>query len=98
IVKDNYGTTDMPTTGGSIALKDSVPSADAFQVRKLRQAGAIILAKANMHEFGYGITTVSSLGGQTLNPYDPRRNPGGSSGGVGAGIAASFAAVGMGSD
>src|SRR5678810_178063 len=51
-----------------------------------------------MHELAAGITTISSLGGQTRNPYDPRRCPGGSSGGTGAAIAASFAAVGWGSD
>ena len=98
ILKDNYDTGDMPTTGGSIALAGSIPPDDAFQVRKLREAGAVILAKANLHELARGITTISSLGGQTRNPYDPSRNPGGSSGGTGAAIAASFAAAGMGSD
>ena len=71
---------------------------DAFQVRKLREAGAVILGKTNLHEFAYGITTISSLGGQTLNPFDTTRNPGGSSGGTGAAVSANFAAVGMGSD
>lgn len=98
ILKDNYSTADLPTTGGSKALAGFVPNADATQVRRLREAGAIILGKANLHEFAYGITTVSSLGGQTRNPYDPSRIPGGSSGGTAAAIAASFAAVGMGSD
>jgi len=70
----------------------------AFIVRRLRDAGAIVIGKSNMHELAAGITTISSLGGQTLNPYDPRRCPGGSSGGTGAAIAASFAAVGWGSD
>ena len=93
-----HRTVDMPTTGGIIALATSVPPDDAFQVRKLREAGAIILGKANLHELARGITTVSSFGGQTRNPYDPERNPGGSSGGTGAAVAASFAAVGMGSD
>ena len=98
ILKDNFDTIDMPTTGGSLALKDSIPSDDAYQVQKLKDAGAIILAKANLHEFAFGYTTSSSLGGQTLNPYNLDRIPGGSSGGTGAAIAASFAAVGMGSD
>ena len=98
IVKDNFDTVDMPTTGGIIALATSVPPDDAFQVRKLRDAGAIILGKANLHELARGITTISSFGGQTRNPYDPERNPGGSSGGTGAAVAASFAAVGMGTD
>ncbi len=98
ILKDNYDTADMPTSAGSVALAGFAPGRDGFQVRKLRSAGAVILAKANMEELAMGITTIGSLGGQTLNPYDPRRNPGGSSGGTGAAIAAGFAAVGMGSD
>jgi len=98
ILKDNFDTADMPTTAGTLALMGFIPPDDAFQVRKLREAGAVILAKANMHELASGITTISSLGGQTLNPYDPTRNPGGSSGGTGAAVAASFAAAGMGSD
>jgi Asp-tRNA(Asn)/Glu-tRNA(Gln) amidotransferase A subunit family amidase len=98
ILKDNFDTYDLPTTAGSIALASSRPADDAFVVRKLREAGAVILGKANLHEFAAGITTISSLGGQTRNPYDPRRCPGGSSGGTGAAIAASFAAVGWGSD
>ena len=98
ILKDNYDTGDLPTSGGSLALADSRPADDAFVVRKLRAAGAVILGKANMHELASGITNVSSLGGQTRNPYDPTRCPGGSSGGTGAAIAASFAAVGWGSD
>ena len=98
ILKDNYSTTDLPTTGGSVALRGFVPSSEAFQVRKLRDAGAVILAKANMQELASGITNVSSLGGQTCNPYDPTKNPGGSSGGSGVAAAASFAAIAYGSD
>ena len=98
VVKDNYDTADMPTTAGAIGLATSIPPDDAFQVRRLREAGAIVLGKTNMHELARGITTVSSIAGQTRNPYDPARNPGGSSGGTGAAVAASFAAVGMGSD
>jgi Asp-tRNA(Asn)/Glu-tRNA(Gln) amidotransferase A subunit family amidase len=98
IMKDNYDVYGMPTSGGTLALATAFPADDAFQVRRLREAGAVILGKANMHELAYGITTIASLGGQTLNPYDLRRNPGGSSGGTGAAIAASFAAVGWGSD
>ncbi|MEO8028411.1 MAG: amidase family protein [Bryobacteraceae bacterium] len=98
LVKDNYSTKDMQTTAGTLALIGFVPSADAFQVRKLREAGAVILAKANLHELASGITTTGSAFGQTHNPYDPTRNPGGSSGGTGAAVAASFAAAGMGSD
>ena len=98
VLKDNYDTYDMPTTASAIALTGFVPSDDGYQVRKLREAGAVFIGKTNMHEFARGIETVSSLGGQTLNPYDPRRNPGGSSGGTAAAVAANFAAVGMGSD
>ena len=98
VIKDNYDTADMPTTGGSIALATSQPARDAFQIAKLKDAGAIILAKANLQELAAGIVTVSSLGGQTKNPYDLTRNPGGSSGGTGAAVAASFAAAGMGTD
>ncbi|MBM4184383.1 MAG: amidase [Gemmatimonadetes bacterium] len=98
ILKDNYDTFDMPTSGATLALATLQPADDAFQVRRLRAAGAVIVGKSNLHELAYGITSISSLGGQTLNPYDTRRNPGGSSGGTGAAIAASFAAVGWGSD
>ena len=98
VIKDNYDTVDLPTTAGSIALKGSMARRDAFQVRRLRDAGAVVIGKTNLHEFARGITTVSSLGGQTRNPYDPTRNPGGSSGGTGAAVAANFAAFGMGSD
>ncbi|MEO2158623.1 MAG: amidase family protein [bacterium] len=98
LLKDNYETVDMPTSGASVALSSFFPESDAFQVKRLREAGAIILGKTNMHELAAGITTISSLGGQTKNPYDISRNPGGSSGGTGAAIAASFAAIGWGSD
>lgn len=98
LIKDNYNTTDLPTTGASQSLAEFVPDDEATQVKKLRDAGAIILGKTNLHEFAYGITSISSLGGQTRNPYDTQRMPGGSSGGTAAAIAANFAAVGMGSD
>ena len=98
VVKDNYNTDHMPTSGGSVALANFIPSENASQVDKLLRAGAIILAKTNLHEYAYGITSIGSLVGQTRNPYDPRRVPGGSSGGTGAAVAASFAAAGFGSD
>ena len=98
LIKDNYDMAGVPTTIGSLAMAGLMPPDDAFQVRRLRDAGAVILGKTNLHEFARGITTVSSLGGQTRNPYGPSRNPGGSSGGTGAAVAASFAAAGMGSD
>ena len=98
VVKDNYDMVGLPTTGGSVALADWYPPDDAHQVARLKTAGAVIIGKTNMHELAYGIETISSLGGQTRNPYDPTRNPGGSSGGTGAAVAANFAAAGMGSD
>jgi Asp-tRNA(Asn)/Glu-tRNA(Gln) amidotransferase A subunit family amidase len=98
VLKDNYDTADMPTTGGSVTLAKSIPAADGFVVKRLRAAGAIILAKANLMELAWSGTTVSSLGGQTRNPYDLTRTPGGSSGGTGAAIAANFAVLGTGSD
>jgi amidase len=98
VVKDNFETADMPTTAASRALDGFQTGRDAFQIARLRAAGAVVIGKTNLHELAYGITTVSSLGGQTRNPYDPARNPGGSSGGTGAAVAASFAAAGMGSD
>ncbi|HUE96951.1 MAG TPA: amidase family protein, partial [Longimicrobiaceae bacterium] len=98
ILKDNYATFDMVTSAGSLALSALRPPADAFQVRRLREAGAVIVGKANMDELASGYVGISSLGGQTLNPYDLTRIPGGSSGGTGASIAASYAAVGWGSD
>jgi Asp-tRNA(Asn)/Glu-tRNA(Gln) amidotransferase A subunit family amidase len=98
LVKDNYDTVDMPTSGGALGLATMQPAMDAFQVTRLRAAGAVILGKTTMHELAAGIVTISSLTGQTRNPYDLMRVPGGSSGGTGAGVAASFAAAGMGSD
>ena len=98
VVKDNYETVEMPTAAGSLALGSFQTTTDAFQVTRLRDAGAVIIGKTNMHELASGITTISSIGGQTRNPYDLMRNPGGSSGGTGAAIGASFAAAGMGSD
>lgn len=98
IIKDNFNTHDMPTSSGSIALAGFRPASDAAQLAKLRKAGAILLAKANMDEFATGGSGLSSLGGQTKNPYDPSRNPGGSSGGTAVAIAANYAVVGMGTD
>ena len=93
LVKDNYETLEMPTTAGSIALASFHPARDAFQVQRLKAAGAVILGKTNMHELASGITTVGSRFGQTKNPYDLDRNPGGSSGGTGAAVGPSPLAV-----
>jgi amidase len=98
VLKDNMNTADLPTTGGSIAFAGAQPQADAFIVARLRESGAVILGKTNLHELARAGTTVSSLGGQTLNPYDLSRTPGGSSGGTAVAVAANMAPVGLGSD
>src|ERR1700758_3312663 len=98
VLKDNFDTADMPTTAGALTLKGAQPDKDAFAVKKLREAGALILGKTNLQEFASGGISVSSLGGQVLNPYDLSRTPGGSSGGTGAALAANFAVLGTGSD
>lgn len=99
IVKDNYDTKDLQTTGGSLALKGSIPPDDAFQVRKIREAGAIVLAKSNMAEWAFSpYVSESSISGITRNPYDLTRVPAGSSGGTGAAVAANLGAVGLGTD
>nr|KAK5442295.1 hypothetical protein LTR18_006148 [Exophiala xenobiotica] len=98
LLKDNYDATPMPSTGGCLALNSSTPTHDAPTVAAFRRAGAVILGKSNLHELALEGLSVSSLGGQTLNPYDFSRTPGGSSGGTGAAIAASFAVFGTGTD
>jgi Asp-tRNA(Asn)/Glu-tRNA(Gln) amidotransferase A subunit family amidase len=98
ILKDNFNTFDIPTSGGNVSMKTSTPPADAFAVARIRKAGALILAKSNLQEFARGGMSISSLGGQVRNPYDLGRTPGGSSGGTGAAIAANFAVLGTGSD
>ena len=99
IVKDNYDTKDLQTTGGSLALQGSIPPDDAYQVSKLREAGAIILAKSNMAEWAFSpYVTESSIAGVTRNPYDLERVPAGSSGGTAAAVAANFGVAGLGTD
>ena len=98
LLKDNIDTADLPTTAGSVCLAKHQPQQDAFLVKRLKAAGAIVLAKVNLHEFAVWGETVSSLKGQTLNPYDLTRTPGGSSGGTGAGVAAGFGVAGIGTD
>ncbi len=99
IVKDNYDTKDLQTTGGSLALKGSIPPDDAYQVRVLREAGAIVLAKSNMAEWAFSpMETESSIAGTTRNPYDLDRVPAGSSGGTAAAVAANFGVAGLGTD
>jgi amidase len=100
IVKDNYETTDMPTSAGSLSLKGVMSKTDAFQIKKLREAGALMLAKSNMAEFAFDpMETVNSLlPGYTRNPYALDRVTAGSSGGTAAALAANFGAIGHGSD
>ncbi|HKJ00792.1 MAG TPA: amidase family protein [Longimicrobiales bacterium] len=100
IVKDNYDTHDMPTTGGSASLEGSIPADDAYQVRRIREAGAIVLAKSNLAEFAFtAMETVGSmLPGWTFNPYALNRVTAGSSGGTAAAVTANFGLVGLGTD
>jgi Asp-tRNA(Asn)/Glu-tRNA(Gln) amidotransferase A subunit family amidase len=100
IVKDNMQTTDLPTTAGSLAFEGWVPKKDAFLVRKIREAGAIVIAKSNMAEFAFSpYETVSSiLPGYTKNPYALDRVTAGSSGGTAAAVAAGFGTLGLGTD
>ncbi len=96
VLKDNYDTVEMQTTGGSVLLEGAIPPDDAFMVKKLRDAGAIMLAKVNLGEFANG--SQSSMGGQSLNPHDLTRTPAGSSGGTGVAVAAGYAPLGLGTD
>ncbi len=100
IVKDNFETAGLRTTNGALALATFIPKKDAFQVAKVKAAGALVLAKSNMAEWAFSpYETVSSiLPGYTHNPYDLARVTAGSSGGTAAAIAASFGLVGLGSD
>src|SRR2546428_6441748 len=90
----------MPTSACSLSLKGSIPPRDAFQIRKLREAGAIMLVKTNMAEFAFDpFETVGSLlPGYTRNPYALERVTAGSSGGTAAAVAADFRTVGVGTD
>jgi Asp-tRNA(Asn)/Glu-tRNA(Gln) amidotransferase A subunit family amidase len=94
-VKDNIDTIDMPTTGGSVVFAGSSPRRDATVIERLRRAGALIFIKTNLDEFAASSMGLSSLGGQTLNPYDLSRSPGGSSGGTAVAISAGLATVGL---
>lgn len=99
IVKDNINTKGMPTTAGSLALHDYIPDEDAFIVKKLLDAGAIIIAKSNMAEWAFSpMHTESSTAGITRNPYNTDYVPAGSSGGTAASIAANLGVIGLGTD
>ncbi|MCE9657855.1 MAG: indoleacetamide hydrolase [Burkholderiales bacterium] len=100
VVKDNINTRDLPTTGGTAALHGVRPTANAPTLQKLIDAGAIVIAKANLHELAFGITStnLTSFAGPVKNPYDRTRIPGGSSGGTAAAIAARIVPAGLGTD
>ena len=92
-VKDTVDVKDVASAGGNLALAGTFPEHDATVVKKLKDAGAIILFKANLDEFNLGAKGLSSLGGQVANPYDPKLNPGGSSAGSGVSVNAGFATL-----
>ena len=99
LLKDQAETAGLVTTYGSIVAKDNVPSTDATVVRKLKAAGAIILAKTSMPDFACGFVSTSSIPPHlTKNPYALERDPGGSSAGTGAAIAANLGLIGLGED
>ena len=97
-VKANMDTADLPVTAGAAALAGTRAPDDADAVAALREAGAVVLGTTNLHELARGITTVSSLDGQTRNPFDQALVPAGSSGGSAAAVASGFAAVALGTD
>jgi aspartyl-tRNA(Asn)/glutamyl-tRNA(Gln) amidotransferase subunit A len=97
-LKDNIYTADVRTTAGSKILKDFVPKKDAAVVGQLKNAGAVIVGKTNMHEFAYGVTSNNPHYGPVHNPWDLSRIPGGSSGGSAAAVAAGLCYGSIGTD
>lgn len=97
-VKDLIATAGTRTAAGSRLLEYNVPSVDAPAVARLRREGGLLLGKTACPEFGFGVTTESTVHGRTLNPWDPQRSPGGSSGGESALIAAGGSPLGLGTD
>jgi Asp-tRNA(Asn)/Glu-tRNA(Gln) amidotransferase A subunit family amidase len=100
IVKDNFETIGLPSANGSLALEGFVSSKDAFQVKRIKEAGALVLAKSNMAEWAFSpYETISSiLAGYSKNPYALDRVTAGSSGGTAASVAANLGLIGLGSD
>ena len=97
-MKDQAETKGIPTSFGSIAIKGYIPNEDSTLVAKLKEAGAIIIGKTTLPDFATSWFGYSSATGETKNPYDLARDPGGSSAGTGAAVAANLAAVGIGED
>lgn len=97
-VKDNLDTQDLPTTGGTPALKSSRPGRDHHAVARLRGAGAAVIGKTNLHELALGITSNNAAFGPVRNPHDPTRSAGGSSGGSAVAVATRVVPVALGSD
>ena len=97
-IKDSVNTRDLRTTAGTRALADFHPATDATAVSRLRAAGASVLGKTNLHELSFGWTSNNRAFGAVRNPYDPRRIPGGSSGGTAAAVAARMAPLGVAED
>ena len=98
VLKDNIDTTELPTTGGSLALVDHRPRLDSRVAAGMKQGGAVILGKANLDEFPFGDFGISAVGGTVGNAYDPSLSTAGSSGGSATAVAASLAALGFGTD
>jgi Asp-tRNA(Asn)/Glu-tRNA(Gln) amidotransferase A subunit family amidase len=98
VLKDNIETDDLPTTFGSIAMDGYRPPKDATVARRLREAGAVVIAKTALPDWATSWFSYSSKTGDTRNPYDLDRDPGGSSAGTGAAVAANLAAAGLGTD
>jgi amidase len=98
VYKDNIDVLGLPTTGGSLALLEHRPRLDARVARGMRDAGAIVLGKANLDEFPFGDFGISSVAGTIGNPYDPTLSIAGSSGGTAASVAASLVTLGFGTD
>jgi aspartyl-tRNA(Asn)/glutamyl-tRNA(Gln) amidotransferase subunit A len=98
IVKDNLDTAGLRTTYGSGFFADHVPTQDAHVVARLRQAGAVIVGKATMHEFAYGVRSFNPVIGQCRNPWNTTRIPGGSSGGSGVAVATGMGEMALGTD
>lgn len=97
-IKDNIDVAGLPVTGGNEAMASARPALDATAIDKLRRAGAIVIAKTNLDELALGSRGYSTVGGQTLNPFDLSRDPGGSSGGTAVSVASGFAAAGIGTE